>query len=114
MLDYATDRQPTVLLTNAMLLRGHRLDRIAHLAGNPRLVIQTWPGSASRATTSPFAEQHAGHRQPALAAPLSRGAHRRAQAQPVSGMRSTAPRRTCSAWKTASSSSAATCWSNSA
>ena len=41
MLDYATQRLPTVLLTNAMLLRGRRLDRIAHLAGHPNLVIQT-------------------------------------------------------------------------
>jgi predicted phosphodiesterase len=41
MLRYAVDRLPTVLLTNAMLLRGRRLDRLREFAGNPNLVIQT-------------------------------------------------------------------------
>ncbi len=41
MLRYAVDRLPTVLLTNAMLLRGERLERLRPLAGNPNLVVQT-------------------------------------------------------------------------
>ncbi|TAM85242.1 MAG: radical SAM protein [Jatrophihabitans sp.] len=41
MLDHALARLPTVLLTNAMLLRGGRLDRLRHLAGHSNLVIQT-------------------------------------------------------------------------
>jgi predicted phosphodiesterase len=41
MLRYAADRVPTVLLTNAMLLRGRRLTALAGLAGHPRLRVQT-------------------------------------------------------------------------
>jgi predicted phosphodiesterase/pyruvate-formate lyase-activating enzyme len=50
MLDYALARLPTVLLTNAMLLRGARLDRLRHLAGHPHLVIQTSLDGAHPAT----------------------------------------------------------------
>jgi MoaA/NifB/PqqE/SkfB family radical SAM enzyme len=39
MLAYAAARLPTTLLTNAMLLRGPRLDRLVAVA-NPRLVVQ--------------------------------------------------------------------------
>ena len=41
MLRYAVDRLPVVLLTNAMLLRGARLERLRPLAGHPNLVVQT-------------------------------------------------------------------------
>jgi MoaA/NifB/PqqE/SkfB family radical SAM enzyme len=41
LLGYATTRLPTVLLTNAMLLRGHRADRLRELTGAGSLVIQT-------------------------------------------------------------------------
>ena len=41
MLGYAVDALPTVLLTNAMLLRGARLERLRALAGHPNLVLQT-------------------------------------------------------------------------
>jgi pyruvate-formate lyase-activating enzyme/diadenosine tetraphosphatase ApaH/serine/threonine PP2A family protein phosphatase len=41
LLGYAAARLPTVLLTNAMLLRGTRLDRLRALAGSSSLVIQT-------------------------------------------------------------------------
>jgi pyruvate-formate lyase-activating enzyme/predicted phosphodiesterase len=41
MLGHAVERLPTVLLTNAMLLRGARLDRLRGLAGHPNLVVQT-------------------------------------------------------------------------
>ncbi len=41
MLTCAVQALPTVLLTNAMLLRGARLDRLRELAGHPNLVIQT-------------------------------------------------------------------------
>lgn len=41
MLDAATERLPTVVLTNAMLLRGARLDALRHLTGRRNLVIQT-------------------------------------------------------------------------
>ncbi|MEP7177519.1 MAG: radical SAM protein [Pseudonocardiales bacterium] len=41
MLADAADRLPTVLLTNAMLLRGRRLERLRPLAGHPNLVVQT-------------------------------------------------------------------------
>ncbi len=50
MLSYAVDRLPTVLLTNAMLLRGGRLDRLRSLAGHPKLVIQTSLDGARPAT----------------------------------------------------------------
>jgi len=41
MLAHATDRLPTVLLTNAMLLRGGRLDQLRPLAAHPHLTVQT-------------------------------------------------------------------------
>jgi len=41
MLDYASARIDTVVLTNAMLLTGRRGDELARLTGRPRLVIQT-------------------------------------------------------------------------
>ncbi len=41
MLSYAVEALPTVLLTNAMLLRGARLQRLRGLAGHPNLVVQT-------------------------------------------------------------------------
>lgn len=50
MLSYATERLPTVLLTNAMLLRGARLERLRALAGNPNLVVQTSLDGAHAAT----------------------------------------------------------------
>ncbi len=50
MLSYALDRLPTVLLTNAMLLRGGRLDRLRRLAGHPNLVVQTSLDGARAAT----------------------------------------------------------------
>ena len=40
-LDYATDQIPTVVLTNAILLKGSRLERFAPLAQKQRLVVQT-------------------------------------------------------------------------
>lgn len=55
LLEYSTQRIPTVLLTNAMLLRGTRLDRFKHLAGNKALVIQTSVDGAR-------AETHDAHR----------------------------------------------------
>jgi len=33
MLEYASDRLPTVVLTNAMVFAGHRRRELAHLAG---------------------------------------------------------------------------------
>jgi pyruvate-formate lyase-activating enzyme/predicted phosphodiesterase len=50
MLHYATERLPTVLLTNAMPLHGARLDRLRDLAGHPNLVIQTSLDGAHPAT----------------------------------------------------------------
>jgi pyruvate-formate lyase-activating enzyme/predicted phosphodiesterase len=50
MLDEASARLPTVLLTNAMLLRGNRLDRLRALAGRSSLVIQTSLDGARPAT----------------------------------------------------------------
>lgn len=41
MLDHAVARLPTVLMTNLMLLRGTRLERLRHLAGHPNLLLQT-------------------------------------------------------------------------
>ncbi len=41
MLAHAVGRLPTVVLTNAMLLRGPRLERLRDLAAHPNLVIQT-------------------------------------------------------------------------
>jgi predicted phosphodiesterase/pyruvate-formate lyase-activating enzyme len=49
-LDYAVARLPTVVLTNAMLLRGNRLDAIRHLAGHRNLVLQTSLDGARAAT----------------------------------------------------------------
>ncbi len=50
MLHYAVDRLPTVLLTNAMLLRGARLDPLRDLADHPNLVVQTSLDGATAAT----------------------------------------------------------------
>jgi len=50
MLRYAVDQLPTVLLTNAMLLRGARLERLRGLARHPNLVIQTSLDGARAAT----------------------------------------------------------------
>ena len=41
MLEYASDRLPTVVLTNAMLFTGRRRHELARLAGREGLVIQT-------------------------------------------------------------------------
>jgi pyruvate-formate lyase-activating enzyme/predicted phosphodiesterase len=41
MIDYASDRLPTVVLTNAMVFTGRRRRELAQLAGAERLVIQT-------------------------------------------------------------------------
>ncbi len=50
MLAHAVARLPTVLLTNAMLLRGARLAALAPLAGHPDLVLQTSLDGASAST----------------------------------------------------------------
>ncbi|HEU5006843.1 MAG TPA: radical SAM protein [Jatrophihabitantaceae bacterium] len=57
MLDHALARLPTVVLTNAMLLRGTRLDAIRHLAGHRNLVLQTSLDGARAATH----DRHRGH-----------------------------------------------------
>jgi hypothetical protein len=41
MLVYASERLPTVCLTNATLFRGRRRDELERLAGRPRLVLQS-------------------------------------------------------------------------
>jgi diadenosine tetraphosphatase ApaH/serine/threonine PP2A family protein phosphatase len=41
MLEYASDRLPTVVLTNAMLFTGRRGEQLGRLAGRDRLVLQT-------------------------------------------------------------------------
>jgi pyruvate-formate lyase-activating enzyme/predicted phosphodiesterase len=41
MLEYASDRLPTVVLTNAMLFTGRRRDELARLAGRANLVLQS-------------------------------------------------------------------------
>ncbi|MEA2390908.1 MAG: hypothetical protein QOK31_1017, partial [Solirubrobacteraceae bacterium] len=41
MLEYASDRLPTVVLTNAMLFTGRRRAQLERLAGRDRLVLQT-------------------------------------------------------------------------
>jgi diadenosine tetraphosphatase ApaH/serine/threonine PP2A family protein phosphatase/pyruvate-formate lyase-activating enzyme len=41
MIEYASDRLPTVVLTNAMLFSGRRREELARLAGRNRLVLQT-------------------------------------------------------------------------
>lgn len=50
MLDYASDRLPTVVLTNATLWRATRLDRLRALAAKPGLVFQTSLDGARAAT----------------------------------------------------------------
>jgi diadenosine tetraphosphatase ApaH/serine/threonine PP2A family protein phosphatase/pyruvate-formate lyase-activating enzyme len=50
MLEFASDRLPTVVLTNAMVFTGRRRRELARLAGRDRLVIQTSIDGA-RATT---------------------------------------------------------------
>jgi pyruvate-formate lyase-activating enzyme len=50
MLEYASDRLPTVVLTNAMLFTGRRRRELARLAGSERLVIQTSLDGARAAT----------------------------------------------------------------
>jgi len=41
MAEYASDRLPTVLLTNAMLFRGRQLTELRRLADRPNLILQT-------------------------------------------------------------------------
>ncbi len=41
MLEYASDRLPTVVLTNAMLFTGRRREELVRLAGRTQLVLQT-------------------------------------------------------------------------
>ena len=41
MLEYASDRLPTVVLTNAMLFQGRRREELARLAGRANLVLQS-------------------------------------------------------------------------
>ncbi len=41
MVEYASERLPTVLLTNAMLFRGRQRTELGRLAGRPNLVVQT-------------------------------------------------------------------------
>ncbi len=50
MLDYASERLPTVVLTNAMLFTGRRRRELARLAGRQRLVIQTSLDGATAGT----------------------------------------------------------------
>ena len=50
LLAYGTAALPTVLLTNATVLRATRLDRLRALAGNPHLVVQTSLDGARPAT----------------------------------------------------------------
>lgn len=50
MLDYASDRLPTVVLTNATLYRARRLEKLRRLAGKPGLVLQTSIDGARAAT----------------------------------------------------------------
>ena len=50
MLEYASDRLPTVCLTNAMLFTGRRAEELRSLAGRPGLVLQSSVDGA-RATT---------------------------------------------------------------
>jgi len=63
MLEYASDRLPTVVLTNAMLFRGRRRSELARLTGRANLVLQSsvdgagpethdaWRGAGSWAKT---------------------------------------------------------------
>jgi MoaA/NifB/PqqE/SkfB family radical SAM enzyme len=57
LLDYTSTTLPTVLLTNAMLLRGSRLARLRTLAGRSSLVIQTSLDGAQPQTH----DAHRGH-----------------------------------------------------
>jgi MoaA/NifB/PqqE/SkfB family radical SAM enzyme len=41
LIEYAADRLPTVVLTNAMLFTGRRREQLARLAGRPGLVLQS-------------------------------------------------------------------------
>jgi uncharacterized Fe-S cluster-containing radical SAM superfamily protein/predicted phosphodiesterase len=50
MLEYASDRLPTIVLTNAMLFTGRRLRELERLAGRERLVVQTSIDGARAAT----------------------------------------------------------------
>jgi diadenosine tetraphosphatase ApaH/serine/threonine PP2A family protein phosphatase/pyruvate-formate lyase-activating enzyme len=50
MLEYASDRLPTVVLTNAMLFRGRRREELARLAGRANLVLQSSVDGARPAT----------------------------------------------------------------
>jgi diadenosine tetraphosphatase ApaH/serine/threonine PP2A family protein phosphatase/pyruvate-formate lyase-activating enzyme len=50
MLEYASDRLPTVVLTNAMVFTGRRRRELARLAGQGQLVIQTSLDGARAAT----------------------------------------------------------------
>jgi predicted phosphodiesterase/uncharacterized Fe-S cluster-containing radical SAM superfamily protein len=50
LLEYASDRLPTVALTNGMLYRGRRRDELTRLAGRPDLVLQTSIDGARAAT----------------------------------------------------------------
>jgi pyruvate-formate lyase-activating enzyme/diadenosine tetraphosphatase ApaH/serine/threonine PP2A family protein phosphatase len=50
MVEYACDRLPTVVLTNAMLFTGRRRTALAGLAGRPNLTLQSSIDGASAAT----------------------------------------------------------------
>jgi pyruvate-formate lyase-activating enzyme/diadenosine tetraphosphatase ApaH/serine/threonine PP2A family protein phosphatase len=50
MLEYASDRLPTVVLTNAMVFTGRRRRELVRLAGRERLVLQTSIDGARAAT----------------------------------------------------------------
>jgi predicted phosphodiesterase len=54
MLEYASDRIPTVVLTNAMLFTGRRRRELERLAGRDRLVFQTSLDGARPATHDRF------------------------------------------------------------
>ena len=50
LIEYAADRLPTVVLTNAMLFTGRRRAQLARLAGRPGLVLQSSIDGACAAT----------------------------------------------------------------
>ena len=50
MVEYASDRMTTVVLTNAMLFTGRRRRELARLAGRPTLTVQSSIDGASAAT----------------------------------------------------------------
>jgi predicted phosphodiesterase len=54
MLEYASDRLPTVVLTNAMLFTGRRRRELERLAGRERLVLQTSLDGANPETHDRF------------------------------------------------------------